>query len=752
MRKQSILITCLFLFAVAVQAQWQKMDAPAHYFVSGVARFGPNQYASSREVVYARVQNTAAWTKMTGVPDTFYPGSFFQLGNTLFTHSVLGLYRLNAGNTWEDISPPGSRLRIYQTADSLIFGVERYYSPNSLVYRSADQGQTWDTVIVAGNIQQLYFFGSTPGRLSLWLRVSGSSVVKILQSLNAGKNWSQVDSLTNGSGDGAFQIGNRVFWPGFQSGFGVYFSDNGGLNRSFSKNGIPADLANGYLFHQGASVFILGESQGKQVLLKTDDNGSNWTPAPATPPNHYAVLPTDDAIYLVNDFNKLYRSADFGASWAQVGFPAKNDYRPTYIWQSANRLMLYGEGGIYASADNGLNWTSDGEGLQPYPLNAEQMALQNGNLYAGTNAGLLRSADQGANWKLLQNQIPRLPQFYFYQHQFLASPSTVLMATPEGIFRSVNNGDDWQATSFSTAFPDDSPWIFAREGAVWWMCSQSDKIYRSDDDGLSWDYVSTLPTTSSENLYFLLATNDGLICGGTSRYFVSSNGGLDWETRKYTGITGLSVACMRYDGGKYFISGSSSNSLFIGKSDDLVNWTKIVVDASGPGRTSETLLAQDSLLIVPFVGRGIYFSQNHGETWSKIPGSEVEALSVVPALVMDQDYLYAGTYFYGVWRYPLGGIIVKAPELEAGGIHRLSVHPNPAREGAALTYALTQASKVLITLNDLTGKQIAVLAKGWRQSGAVEETLVFPAELPAGCYFLSVNTALGTAALRVVLE
>ncbi|MFT3738719.1 MAG: T9SS type A sorting domain-containing protein [Breznakibacter sp.] len=69
--------------------------------------------------------------------------------------------------------------------------------------------------------------------------------------------------------------------------------------------------------------------------------------------------------------------------------------------------------------------------------------------------------------------------------------------------------------------------------------------------------------------------------------------------------------------------------------------------------------------------------------------------------------------------------------------HSLSVSPNPVNGLAKVTFTLTQPSEITVALNDITGRQVAVLFNGVQQGGSVQLDLDAGAMKP-GIYILSV--------------
>ena len=68
-------------------------------------------------------------------------------------------------------------------------------------------------------------------------------------------------------------------------------------------------------------------------------------------------------------------------------------------------------------------------------------------------------------------------------------------------------------------------------------------------------------------------------------------------------------------------------------------------------------------------------------------------------------------------------------------ISGLTNFPNPFKESTAISFSLPAAGYTLLTLYDITGKQVAVLVNGWLQAGNHRTTFASPS-IPAGAYFM----------------
>lgn len=80
-----------------------------------------------------------------------------------------------------------------------------------------------------------------------------------------------------------------------------------------------------------------------------------------------------------------------------------------------------------------------------------------------------------------------------------------------------------------------------------------------------------------------------------------------------------------------------------------------------------------------------------------------------------------------------------------------TVSPNPFTHQATLTFKAIQSGPVSIGMYDLNGKMVASLFKGTLEKGALKQVRISGANLPAGVYFCSIQTAAGVQQQRIVL-
>ena len=111
------------------------------------------------------------------------------------------------------------------------------------------------------------------------------------------------------------------------------------------------------------------------------------------------------------------------------------------------------EGGVFKTTDGGANWSAVSTGLTH--TNVLALALDPATpttLYAGTYGGVFKSTDGGANWSAVNTGLTDNTV------NILAidptTPTTLYAGTGDGIFKSTNGGGDWSAVNTGLAETD----------------------------------------------------------------------------------------------------------------------------------------------------------------------------------------------------------------------------------------------------------------------------------------------------------
>jgi hypothetical protein len=84
-------------------------------------------------------------------------------------------------------------------------------------------------------------------------------------------------------------------------------------------------------------------------------------------------------------------------------------------------------------------------------------------------------------------------------------------------------------------------------------------------------------------------------------------------------------------------------------------------------------------------------------------------------------------------------VSVKDPAAAATGIQLHPANPNPFTSKAQISYELPAAAHVRISVYDLTGREVALLAQGMRPAG-ISSIEIDAAGLQPGMYFCRMRT------------
>ncbi len=201
----------------------------------------------------------------------------------------------------------------------------------------------------------------------------------------------------------------------------------------------------------GSNTIYLGDyvslADGAAILYKSFDDGSTWPNSvqwDIGPLNALVIDPGDRATLYVGTPEGVFKTANGGASWSNVGLSmgvtslALDPGDPTTIYAAAG-AGYFGAGflGMFKSTDGGASWVPIDNGLagaldSRSTVTAIAFAPDRSALYAATSGhGVYTSLDGGATWGPLNEGLTNLDV------RLLAVASNALYAvTSSGIFQS----------------------------------------------------------------------------------------------------------------------------------------------------------------------------------------------------------------------------------------------------------------------------------------------------------------------------
>ncbi len=195
-------------------------------------------------------------------------------------------------------------------------------------------------------------------------------------------------------------------------------------------------------------------------------------------------------------------------------------------------------GGILYSPNRGQHWyaawaddiTSPITCFAASPGDAANLTL----LAGSADAGILRSADGGRRWSLVNVGLRDYTSLALATAPSWAVGEVVFAATADGVYRSPNGGRAWkranrgledvaiQALAISPDFGSDATLLAGAEDG---------RLFQSCDQGETWILISTLGDATPINGLCWLASGGWLVAGmGDGRILRSADHGQTWES------------------------------------------------------------------------------------------------------------------------------------------------------------------------------------------------------------------------------
>jgi photosystem II stability/assembly factor-like uncharacterized protein len=317
---------------------------------------------------------------------------------------------------------------------------------------------------------------------------------------------------------------------------------------------------------------------------------------------------------------------------------------------------------IMRSEDNGQTWARIGprRGFA-YEASVRCIAMhpkQYNILFAGTERGIYRSEDAGANWQYIDSA---LNPYYVWTIAIDPLNPDIMFAgtgtpTPAAIFRSTDGGKNWEKRPVEIAAECEnvgSPRVTGIavdpvEPKNIWMSLEVDGARRSTDGGETWSLVEVTGRRDIHNVVVASGPPRTVLIMANREIYASADNGESWETlgmqtnvpweypRKETYLRGIAVdpadSKTLLLGFGDFTPGSSGA---IARSSDLGKSWKLLPLPVEPNSTVWTFgvnPADPSILFAASRYGYLYRSDTGGASWTKLRRelSEIAAVCWLP--------------------------------------------------------------------------------------------------------------------------
>jgi len=637
------------------------------------------------------------------------------------------------GNHWVKKNFPAGAtiLKFYPDSQDAVIAVGRG------IYRSTDRGDSWTSIgLTDENVYSwahcgTYYFAAT---LSGVYRSVGSSGEWESSGLSDTRVW-------------ALAVNGETVFAATDS--GLYKTENyGALWKEASKGMYVFAVDDINVFAvMGQTLYAGSNSHG---IYRTFDNGKSWEDADTTRMSNkvYSMAVLDTT--LIASIGTMLLTQKKGDSVL-----TKLRDRPDIRVLSVCDTQLFAgtrSGGIMRSLDCGHTWESVNNGIVATDIVC--LGVSGGELYASPRLekGICRSVDNGDTWTACNGGIADRIVYSFCVHD-----DDVFIGTDSrAVYQLSETGDEWVSRIPQNGNPITKiTALAAHKNFVYAGGNDCDfGLFMSTDSGATFSYVDNTPqdvndcdliitsmTFLNSTLFFHAAGADVITCGLYSITPGDLSFNSVWMRRAFFNPASL----VAIDGDVIFLD--SEGKVGVVTEDSGMVLSTLVEQSPFP-----VILASDTNIFAYGFSSGINVSTDGGESWRQFNYGLPDS-SNVTSLAVNETYLFAGTYFSGVWRRPLSEIP------EATGVVRIRKGTCFNRELFTCTVSqsilrlhcfLAAPCRTTVNLYDFSGRLVCRSIDRVLPPGD-NSMVISVASLTPGCYFVRLQSGRAVAVKKVTL-
>ena len=364
---------------------WEGVNNPPSYQISTLAIWGNKMFAGVYGGLYVSTDDGNSWTSsdnglMKGDITCITNDSSFMYVGT----SEGGVYvSKDSGSNWVQTSlylnnPNVSSLII---KDSSIYACTGF---GGGVYKSTDRGMSWTRINMSKRNLSMLSLSIHDSTL-----IAGTDSAGVFLSTDGGKSWSQhVNGLQSSSINCFLTYKSKIY---LGSNNGACISSDGGKNWNYF--GLGSYNVQCFLIQE--PYLYVGMKDGLSSTL-VSSTGWGYAAYGINSPNIKAIAANNEYIFAGTWGDGVYRSSDNGTSWTQVTKGFANLGVSSLLFDENSLFAGTLEGGILATDNNGGTWTQKNTGLGNVHIHS--LLMVNPYIFAATNGGIYATASNGLSW------------------------------------------------------------------------------------------------------------------------------------------------------------------------------------------------------------------------------------------------------------------------------------------------------------------------------------------------------------------
>ncbi len=390
------------------------------------------------------------------------------------------------------------------------------------------------------------------------------------------------------------------------------------------------------------------------------------------------------------------------------------------------------------------------DSLKYRQVNIKDLEVKNGVIFAATSGlDIMVSSDTGRTWQVKNNGLIASARLVLTIAK--ASNGDLYCGTLEGLFRSEDNGNNWQ-NLLSDSFTGGTGAILINHAGTIFVAN-GDNIVKSEDNGNSWQIVFLRDSLLSVPSSLIETTLGTLLCGNLAAYLkdcagiLRSTNGITWERILVVNplqswpnsVWSLGAAPYGSTFRRIFVNSYLGGCFY--SDDDGLSWHRIIgipYRSNTVGGRGVFVDPEGLGIFLGFSGNGpnysnLFRSTDGGTTWSPI--DTFKSFFVLSFFKMDERRLLVGTH-NGVFLLTFDSATsVKEQNIPIPQIFSLyQNYPNPFNSSTTIEFDLPKRSYVRLVVFDVLGSEIKRLIDEEKNEG--RHQVVFEAgDLKSGIYF-----------------
>ncbi|MEQ8584115.1 MAG: T9SS type A sorting domain-containing protein [Marinoscillum sp.] len=540
MKKSNLSICFVLLVNTLVSAQWFSSGGPSGGQANDIASTGSALVvAAGRGGVFKSMNSGATWEgKNTTLPSNINAWRIKESNGLLYLITTFEIYiSSDEGENWElsysgissfsDLTIQGTTIYVYSHASSgvlysednganwvekragnaevklldLAFFNSAVYGGGQSLFRSSNNGDTWDAIEVEG-LGPNGISSMTATEEVLFIADDGH----VFSSHN-GDDWIQTNINLGGTILTMGVSGDSVYLT--TGGGRFFYTKDEGLNWTEVQNTKTNSFVNNISFLEGGIIMCTSEG-----LYSTIDEGATWYESNygMTAMTIGSLAASESSLYVGTKGAGIFRS-DLKGNWVRNN-SGLSGHIINDIIIVGDQVYLGSGSGVYSTSINGDLWTRH---MDPGTNKSVQaLHYDNGVFAAAVNGtGVYISTDMANTWNLASNN--GLNTDTSYETIFIQGDTIITSTAGNELFVSQDLGATWTDISIEQVYATKEVQI--RNGRLYIGSSQG--LYFSDDLGVNWTptavgvYGIQDMVIGEDQIY--VATNQGLFIGTDQR-------------------------------------------------------------------------------------------------------------------------------------------------------------------------------------------------------------------------------------------